>query len=73
MLVRVYQAGKMMTLPENKKQIKSKSEEGEERINIIDSGNVLGWIPTVLKGTDVETLNKLLYLCIGFNGFNVQL
>ena len=58
-----------MTLPENKKQIKSKSEEEEERINIIDSGNVLGWIPTVLKGTDVETLHKLLYICISFNGF----
>ena len=58
-----------MTLPENKKQIKSKSEEGEERINIIDSGNVLGWIATVLKGTDVETLHKMLYICISFNGF----
>ena len=62
----------MMTLPENKKKIKSKSEEGEERINIIDLGNILGWIPTVLKGTDGETLNKLLYLCISFNGFNVH-
>ena len=51
-----------MTLPENKKQIKSKSEEEEERINIIDSGNVLGWIPTVLKGTDVETTQTVIPL-----------
>ena len=50
-----------MTLPENKKQIKSKSEEEEERINIIDSGNVLGWIPTVLKGTDVETTQTVMH------------
>ena len=59
---RIYQAVKMMTLPENKKQIKSKSEEEEERINIIDSGNVLGWIPTVLKGTDVETTQTVIPL-----------
>ena len=36
--------------------------------NNIDSGNVLGWTRTVSKGTDVETLNKLLHLCFCFNG-----
>ena len=37
-----------------------------------DSGNVLGWTWTVPKGKDVETLQKLLYLCFCFNGFNVH-
>ena len=51
---------------------KQKPKENQKRKkkgkNIIDSGNVLGWTPTVSKGTDVETLHKLLYLCISFNG-----
>ena len=51
------------------KENQKKKKKGK---NIIDSGNVLGWTPTVSKGTDVETLHKLLYLCISFNGFNVH-
>ena len=51
---------------------KQKPKENQKRKkkgkNIIDSGNVLGWTQTVSKGTDVETLHKLLYLCISFNG-----
>ena len=47
------------------KENQKKKKKGK---NIIDSGNVLGWTPTVSKGTDVETLHKLLYLCISFNG-----
>ena len=55
---------------------KQKPKENQKRKkkgkNIIDSGNVLGWTRTVSKGTDVETLHKLSYLCISFNGFNVH-
>ena len=55
---------------------KQKPKENQKRKkkgkNIIDSGNVLGCTPTVSKGTDVETLHKLLYICISFNGFNVH-
>ena len=51
------------------KENQKKKKKGK---NIIDSGNVLGWTWTVPKGTDVETLHKLLYLCISFNGFNVH-
>ena len=51
------------------KENQKKKKKGK---NIIDSGNVLGWTPTVSKGTDVETLHKLSYLCISFNGFNVH-
>ena len=51
---------------------KQKPKENQKRKkkgkNIIDSGNVLGWTQTVLKGTDVETLHKLLHLCFYFNG-----
>ena len=52
-----------------KENQKKKKKKGK---NIIDSGNVLGWTPKVSKGTDVETLHKLLYICISFNGFNVH-
>ena len=58
----------MMTLPEKKKKPKENQKRKKKGKNIIDSGNVLGWTPTVSKGTDVETLHKLLYLCISFNG-----
>ena len=55
---------------------KQKPKENQKRKkkgkNIIDSGNVLGWTPTVSKGTDVEILHKLLLICISFNGFNVH-
>ena len=51
------------------KENQKKKKKGK---NIIDSGNVLGLTPTVSKGTDVETLHKLSYLCISFNGFNVH-
>ena len=55
---------------------KQKPKENQKRKkkgkNIIDSGNVLGWTWTVPKGTDVETLHKLLYLCFCFNGFDVH-
>ena len=51
------------------KENQKKKKKGK---NIIDSGNVLGWTPTVSKGTDVQTLHKLSYLCISFNGFNVH-
>ena len=51
---------------------KQKPKENQKRKkkgkNIIDSGNVLGWTWTVSKGTDVETLHKLLHLCFCFNG-----
>ena len=51
---------------------KQKPKENQKRKkkgkNIIDSGNVLGWTQTVSKGTDVETLHKLLHLCFCFNG-----
>ena len=51
---------------------KQKPKENQKRKKkgkkIFDSGNVLGWTWTVPKGTDVETLHKLLYLCISFNG-----
>ena len=51
---------------------KQKPKENQKRKkkgkNIIDSGNVLGWTRTVSKGTDVETLHKLLHLCFCFNG-----
>ena len=46
----------MITLPGNKKP-KKKSEGEEDRKNIIDSGNVLGW-------TDFEALHKLLHLLV---------
>ena len=46
------------------KENQKKKKKGK---NIIDSGNVLG-----STGTDVETLHKLSYLCISFNGFNVH-
>ena len=50
---------------------KQKPKENQKRKkkgkNIIDSGNVLGWTRTVSKGTDVETLHKLSYLCISIN------
>ena len=36
------------------KENQKKKKKGK---NIIDSGNVLGWTPTVSKGTDVETLH----------------
>ena len=52
-----------------KENQKKKKKKGK---NIIDSGNVLGWTPTVSKGTDVEILHKLLLICISFNGFNVH-
>ena len=42
-----------------KENQKKKKKKGK---NIIDSGNVLGWTLTVSKGTDVETLHKLLYI-----------
>ena len=51
------------------KENQKKKKKGK---NIIDSGNVLGWTLTVSKGTDVETLHKLLHICISFNGFNVH-
>ena len=51
---------------------KQKPKENQKRKKkgkkLFDSGNVLGWTWTVPKGTDVETLHKLLYLCISFNG-----
>ena len=51
---------------------KQKPKENQKRKkkgkNIINSGNVSGWTPTVSKGTDVETLHKLLHLCFCFNG-----
>ena len=51
---------------------KQKPKENQKRKkkgkNIIDSGNVLGWTWTFSKGTDVETLHKLLHLCFCFNG-----
>ena len=47
------------------KENQKKKKKGK---NIIDSGNVLGWTWTVSKGTDVETLHKLLHLCFCFNG-----
>ena len=71
LLGRVYQVVKMMTLPENKNQKKIRRRRRKEK-TFIDSGNVLGWTLTVSKGTDVETLHKLSYLCISFNGFNVH-
>ena len=46
-------------------QKKKKKKKGK---NIIDSGNVLGWTQTVLKGTDVETTQTILHLCFCFNG-----
>ena len=66
LLGRVYQAVKMMTLPGNKKP-KENQKRKKKGKNIIDSGNVLGWTRTVSKGTDVETLHKLLYICISIN------
>ena len=57
-----------MTLPENKNQKKIIRGRRKEKTIIIDLGNVLGWTPTVSKGTDVKTLHKLLHLCICFNG-----
>ena len=51
-----------------KKKPKENQKRKKKGKNIIDSGNVLGWTPTVSKGTDVEILHKLLYLCISFNG-----
>ena len=50
-----------------KQKLKENQKRKKKGKNIIDSGNVLGWTPTVSKGTDVETLHKLLYLCISFN------
>ena len=51
---------------------KQKPKENQKRKkkgkNIINSGNVSGWTLTVSKGTDVETLYKLLHLCFCFNG-----
>ena len=67
LICRVYQAVKMMTLPENKNQKKIRRGRRKEK-KFIDSGNVLGWTLTVSKGTDVETLHKLLHLCFCFNG-----
>ena len=72
MLCRVYQEVKIMTLPEKKKKPKENQKRKKKGKNIIDSGNVLGWTQTVSKGTDVETLHKLLHICISFNGFNVH-
>ena len=51
------------------KENQKKKKKGK---NIIESGNIFGWTPTVSKGTDVETPRKLLYLCISFNGFIVH-
>ena len=55
-----------------KQKPKENQKKKKKGRNIIDSGNVLGWTPTVSRGTDVETLHKLSYLCISFNGFNVH-
>ena len=54
------------------KQKPKENQKKKKGKNIIESGNVFRWTPTVSKGTDVETLRKLLYLCISFNGFIVH-
>ena len=54
------------------KQKPKENQKKKKGKNITDSGNVFRWTPTVSKGTDVETLRKLLYLCISFNGFIVH-
>ena len=56
LICRVYQAVKMIRRGRRKEK------------KFIDSGNVLGWTLTVSKGTDIETLHKLLHLCFCFNG-----
>ena len=50
------------------KQKPKENQKKKKRVYIIDSGNVLGWTLTVSKGTDVETLHRLLHLCFCFNG-----
>ena len=51
-----------------KRKPKETQKRKKKEKNNIDSGNVLGWTQTVSKGTDVETLHKLLHLCFCFNG-----
>ena len=54
------------------KQKPKENQKKKKGKNITESGNVFRWTPTVSKGTDVETLRKLLYLCVSFNGFIVH-
>ena len=56
-----------------KQKPKENQKKKKKGRNIIDSGNVLGWTPTVSRGTDVETLHKLSYLCRPSNPHHMQI